>query len=155
MVLFRKGEEEHRHDVAGDSGVSEARQGGSEGPRRGCFRTARCTLQQQPKQMQTTASENTISNDSSEPDGQHDKQSECRFAKRAWNTLPCVTCASPCPTRQRIRSTGSLQGQSLPGEKPVLVDNGLKGSCSMPRVLIRTWFVRVTGSLCEEVSNCR
>ena len=75
--------------------------------------------------------------------------------KRAWNTLPCVTRASPCPTRQRFRSTGSLQAQSLPGEKHVLVDNGLKDSCSMQRVLLRTWFVRVTGSLCEEVSNCK
>ena len=37
-------ESRNRHDMAGDSGVSEARQGGSERPRRGCFRRqeARC-----------------------------------------------------------------------------------------------------------------
>ena len=101
MVLFRKGEEEHGRDMAGDSGVSEARQGGSEGPRRGCFRTARRTLQQQPKQMQTTASANPMSNDSSDPDRQHDRQSECRFAKTGVEHAPlCDTCVAMSHTAE-------------------------------------------------------
>lgn len=94
MVLLRKGEE-NRHDMACDSGLAEDRQCGSKRPRRGGFRTARSTSQQQRKQRRKTASEHPMSNDSSESDRQHDKQSEWRFAKACVGHAPlCDVCVS-------------------------------------------------------------
>ena len=53
----KEAEEETRHDIAGDTGAADARQGGSEGPRRGCFRTARSTPKQQPRRRRFIGSE--------------------------------------------------------------------------------------------------
>ena len=95
MVCLGKGRKENGHDMAGDTSVAEGGQGGSEGPRRGCFRTARNTLQQQPKRRRMAASEHPMSNDSSESDRQHDKQSESRVAKTGVEHAPlCATCVS-------------------------------------------------------------
>ena len=52
--------------MTGDTSVSEGGQGGAESPRRGCFRTARLTSQQQWKQRRLSASKHPTSNDASQ-----------------------------------------------------------------------------------------
>ena len=153
MVLFMKAEGRKQHDMSGDSGVSDARQGGSEGPRRGCFlrqeARSNSSASRGKRLRQSTPCpmilRNPIDNTASKVNGV--------LPKRAWDTLPCVTLRLPITHGRGSVPRDRGKRNPLPGEKRFLDKNGLKRLLLDACVLIGTLFVHMTASLCDEGSN--
>ena len=119
-------ESRNRHDMAGDSGVSEARQGGSERPRRGCFRRQEARSNSSANRCKRPRQRTPCPTILRNPIDSTASKVNSVLPKRGLDTLPCV------PLRLHVtHGRGSVprdlgERNPMPGEKRFLDKNGVK-----------------------------